>query len=56
MNPIYQTIFSMLQQATDWLAILLSTFFLGLVIVDYFAWCMGYSKQASMQTSKRAFL
>ena len=39
MIPIYPIEAAVLQHITDWFAIFISTFFIGLVIVDYFAWC-----------------
>ena len=38
MIPIYPIEATVLQQITDWFAIFISTFFIGLVIFEYFAW------------------
>ena len=45
MIPTYPIEATVLQHITDWLTIFTSTFFIGLVIVDYFAWCIRCSKQ-----------
>ena len=52
MIPIYPIGAFVLPYITDWFAIFISTFFIGLVIVDYFAWCIRCSKQLK-KTGKR---
>ena len=52
MIPIYPIEATVLQNITDWFAIFISTFFIGLVIVDYFAWCIRCSKQLKKQASE----
>ena len=52
MIPIYPIEASVLPHITDWFAIFMSTFFIGLVIVDYFAWCISRSKQLKKQASE----
>ena len=52
MIPIYPIEASVLPHITDWFAIFMSTFFIGLVIVDYFAWCISCSKQLKKQASE----
>ena len=42
---IYPIKASVLPRITDWFAIFISTFFIGLVAFDYFAWCIRCSKQ-----------
>jgi len=53
MIPIYPIEAIVLQHITDWFAIFVSTFFIGLVAFDYFAWCIRCSKQK--KTGKRDF-
>ena len=53
MTPIYPIEATVLQNITDWFAIFISTFFIGLVIVDYFAWCIRCSKQLKKNRQAR---
>ena len=54
MITLYPIEATVLPHITDWFAIFISTFFIGLVIVDYFAWCIHCSKQLK-KTGKRDY-
>ena len=52
MIPIYPIEASVLPHIINWFAIFISTFFIGLVLVDNFAWCIRCSKQLKKQASE----
>ncbi len=52
MITLYPIEATVLRHITDWFAIFISNFFIGLVIVDYFAWCIRCSKQLKKQASE----
>ena len=56
MSPLYQLDFAVLQQITDWYVIVVSTLFIGLLVVDYFASFIDPSKQSTKKTGGRDFL
>ena len=56
MRPLYQLNFAVLQQMTVWYVIFVSTLFIGLVVIDYFASFIDSSKQSTKKKGRRDFL